>query len=155
MASATGTERELALKLWVVLSRAHNAVQRHAAAHVHRHGLTLSEFAILEALYHKGPLLLGELQRKVLTSSGGITYLVDRLSNRGLVERLECAEDRRARYAALTEEGTRFIAGIFPEHAEWIQSALAGLGTAEQQEAHELLRRLGRYAAETQPGSAE
>ncbi len=65
--------QETALKLWVVLSRAHTAIEAQAAADVTRHGLSLTEFGILEALYHKGPMLLGEIQRKLLVSSGGIT----------------------------------------------------------------------------------
>src|SRR5690349_14934177 len=76
-----------ALRLWVILSRAHEAIARHAEADVARHGLTIAEFAIIEALHHVGPMLLGELQRKILVSSGGVTYLVDRLEHRGLVRR--------------------------------------------------------------------
>src|SRR5829696_5942697 len=94
--ATTDPSHELALKLWGVLARAHNAVERHAQGHVQEHGLTLPEFGILEALYHKGPLLLGEVQRKILVSSGGVTYLVDRLTAKGLVERQDCPEDRRA-----------------------------------------------------------
>src|ERR1051325_540384 len=91
----------LALKLWVALARAHNAIYSHVQNDVAESGLTVAEFAVLEALYHKGPMLLGEVQRRILVSSGGITYLVDRLTNKGLVERRECPDDRRARYAAL------------------------------------------------------
>ncbi len=76
-----------ALKLFVVLSRARAAIAAHAEASVVSHGLTITEFAILEALYHKGPMLLGEVQRKLLVSSGGITFLVDKLERRGLVRR--------------------------------------------------------------------
>ena len=137
-----------ALKLLVVLSRAHNAVQAHLHANVAEHGLTLTEFAILEVLYHKGPLLLGEVQRRILVSSGGVTYLVDRLVEKGLVERRECAEDRRARYAALTPAGEELIGRIFPEHAACITRALSGLSQAEQRTAIGLLRALGRTAAE-------
>lgn len=138
----------VALKLWIVLARAQTAIARHAEADVARHGLTIAEFAILEALYHRGPLLLGDLQRKVLVSSGGVTYLVDRLTEKGLVERQECAEDRRARYAALTAAGKRLIARIFPAHAEAITAATAGLTRAQQREATALLRALGTTAAE-------
>jgi MarR family 2-MHQ and catechol resistance regulon transcriptional repressor len=137
----------LALKLWVALARAHNAVEAQAQADVARHGLTLAEFGVLEVLYHKGPLLLGEVQRKILVSSGGVTYLVDRLQRRGLVERRECAGDRRARYAALTPQGEALIARIFPEHAKRLQDALSGLGRQEKREALRLLRTLGRAAA--------
>lgn len=146
----TGAEEEAtALKLLVVLSRAHNAIQAHLQANVASHGLTITEFAILEVLYHKGPLLLGEVQRRILVSSGGVTYLVDRLVEKGLVERRECPQDRRARYAALTSEGEELIGRIFPEHARCVGRALSGLDPAEQRTAIALLRTLGRSAAET------
>lgn len=140
------TDQEQALKLWVVLSRAHRAIEQHATASVARHDLTLAEFAILEVLHHKGPLLLGEVQRKILVSSGGITYLVDRLESRGLVERRACPEDRRARYAALTPSGEELMLRVFPEHAACLVRAMAGLGKDEQREATALLRTLGREA---------
>ena len=142
-----GPDQARALKLWVVLARAHNAVESHLLADVARHGLTLTEFAILEVLYHKGPLLLGEVQRRILVSSGGVTYLVDRLEKKGLVERRECAGDRRARYAALTEAGEALIREIFPQHARCIERVLSGLDAEEQAEAVRLLRTLGVAAA--------
>jgi MarR family 2-MHQ and catechol resistance regulon transcriptional repressor len=135
-----------ALKLWVVLARASAAVGEVAKEDVERHGLTLAEFAILEALHHKGPLLLGEVQKRVLVSSGGITFLVDRLAKRGLVERLACPSDRRARYAVLTKRGTRLMREIFPEHAAAIREAMSGLGRNEQRELTELLKLLGKEA---------
>ena len=140
-----------ALKLWVVLSRAFDAVQRQARADAARHGLTVAEFGILELLYHKGPTLLGEAQRKTLVSSGGITYLVDRLEERGLVRRERCPQDRRAWYASLTPAGERLVADIFPQHAERIRRAMAGLGAQEQAQATVLLRKLGLAAAAAAP----
>ena len=153
--AATTRAQATALKLWVVLARATEAVTRHLAADVARHGLTMAEFGILEALYHKGPLLLGEIQRTILVSSGGITYLVDRLEARGLVERQPCPDDRRARFAALTREGTRLVARIFPEHARRIEAAMGGLTQAEQKQATALIRALGRAAAELPPPGDE
>lgn len=139
--------QDLALKLWVVLARAHSAIQTHLQAQVASYGLTLTEFGILEVLHHRGPLLLGEVQRRVLVSSGGVTYLIDRLTSRGLVERRECLEDRRARYAALTQQGEEFVSSVFPEHARCIQRVLSGLDEDEQREALRLLRSLGLAAA--------
>jgi MarR family 2-MHQ and catechol resistance regulon transcriptional repressor len=141
-------EAGLALKLWIVLSRAGAAVRRHAEADMTRHGLTPGEFAILEVLFHRGPLLLGEVQRKILVSSGGVTYLVDRLEDAGLVERRECPGDRRARYAALTDKGERLMHRIFPEHIEAIERAISGLDASEQRQTIELLRTLGKHAAQ-------
>ena len=146
--------QERALKLWVVLSRAMLAVQAHAQADIARHGLTVAEFGVLEALHHKGPLLLGEVQKKILVTSGGVTYLVDRLAARGLVERRRCESDRRAYYAALTPEGEALIREIFPQHAAALERALSGLDEAEQEQAARLLRTLGRHAAEL-PRSGE
>jgi len=141
-----------ALELWVVLVRAMAAVARHAEADIARHGLTPGEFSVLEVLYHKGPMLLGEVQRKVLVSSGGVTYLVDRLEAQGLVERQACPGDRRARFAALTDAGCRRMAAIFPEHAKAIEGAVSGLTAAERRTATRLLRKLGLGAAASLAG---
>lgn len=141
------TATDLALKLFVVLSRAHSAVLAHAEADVQRHGLSLAEFAALDALYHKGDLLVGELQRKVLKSSGGITYVVDRLQAKGLAERKPCPGDRRAVYAAITDAGRELMDRIFPVHARALTDAMGALSAGEKREAIELLRRLGREAA--------
>lgn len=137
-----------ALRLWVIMSRAHAAVAGHAAADVSRHGLTLAEFGIIEALYHRGPMLLGEVQKRILVSSGGITFLVDRLVAKGLVERRSCETDRRARYAALTPKGTALVAEIFPSHAAVVRQAMDGISAEEQEQAANLLRALGRFAAQ-------
>jgi MarR family 2-MHQ and catechol resistance regulon transcriptional repressor len=146
------TDRDLALKLFVVLSRAHTAVQRHSEANIDRHALTHGEFAIMEALYHKGELQLGEVQRKILLSSGGVTYLVDRLEADGLVERRECETDRRARYAALTRKGQQLMKRIFPDHAAAIERGVEGLTKSEKEQAIGLLRKLGVAAASSLPG---
>jgi MarR family transcriptional regulator, 2-MHQ and catechol-resistance regulon repressor len=138
--------QSLALKLWVVMSRANNALSERLQASVSAHDLTLTEFGILEVLFHKGPLLLGEVQRRILVSSGGVTYLVDRLEKKGLVVRRECPGDRRARYAALTEAGEELIQRIFPSHAARIESLMSPLSEEEQRVAVSLLRRIGRSA---------
>ena len=145
--------RERALKLHVVLSRALNAIHGHLESHVTTNELTPTEFGILEALYHKGPLLLGEVQKKILKSSGGVTYTVDRLAEKGLVERQDCPNDRRAKYAALTPKGEALIKRVFPEHAQRIEAMMASLSAREQDEAIALLRKLGLAVAATDAGA--
>jgi MarR family 2-MHQ and catechol resistance regulon transcriptional repressor len=135
-----------ALKLYVVLTKAAASLHAHARSDIARHDLLESEFAILEALYHKGPLLLGEVQKRVLVSSGGTTFLIDKLADRGLVERAPCASDRRARYAKLTPAGTTLMKKIFPTHAEVIRRAMSGLGLADQRKLTALLKTLGTEA---------
>lgn len=136
-----------ALKLFVVLTKASNAVMKRIHEHADLHDLTLTEFMIIEALYHKGPMLLGEVQKLILLSSGGVTYTVDRLVEKGLLERRECETDRRARYAALTSKGESLISRIFPAHAERIEEVMSVLPAREQDEAIALLRKLGLSAA--------
>lgn len=147
----TETDTQRALRLWVVLSRTVNAVAKHAEADIARHGIGMTEFAILEALYHKGPLLLREVKEKILISGGGVTYVVDKLVEKGLVERRACSEDRRATYAALTAEGEALIERIFPEHARCLAHALSGLTPDEKDAATVLLKRLGTTAASLPP----
>ena len=137
------------LHLWVTLARAYRAIEARAAEDVARHGLTLAEFGVLEALHHLGPLPLGELQRKVLVSSGGITWLADGLERRGLLRRAPSERDRRVRIASLTEAGRALIERIFPEHATCLVEATGGLTDEERETAAALLRRLGRHAAGT------
>jgi MarR family 2-MHQ and catechol resistance regulon transcriptional repressor len=137
----------LDLKLWTVLARAYDAVRAHAFAHIERQGLTPGEFGVLDTLHHRGPMLLGELQHRVLVTSGGISYLTDRLERRGLVERREYAEDRRTKQVALTPEGEALMRRIFPEHTAVIERALAGVEPEVKQAAVSLLRTVGRSAA--------
>ncbi|HSU12843.1 MarR family transcriptional regulator [Longimicrobium sp.] len=148
---ARDEETALALRLWIALARAHNAIATQAAADVARHGLTVAEFGVLEALYHKGPMLLNEVQRRILVSSGGITYLVDRLEKRGLAERRDCPGDRRARLAAITPQGEALLASIFPQHAAVIRDAMRGLDADGKRAATDLLRALLHGAGEETP----
>src|SRR5690349_10939365 len=99
------TAQDRALKLFIVLERAAVAVERRVKEQADLHGLTWTEFEILEAVYNKGPLLLGDIQRKILLTSGGVTYTVDRLAEKGLLVRKECETDRRAKWATLTPKG--------------------------------------------------
>jgi MarR family 2-MHQ and catechol resistance regulon transcriptional repressor len=137
-----------ALQLWVVLNRATRAISEHARRQVEGQGLRTTEFAVLEVLYHKGPLTLGDVGERVLLTSGSITAVVDKLERRGLVARRAAPSDRRVCYAELTDDGRALIAGIFPDHARVLRGAMAGLTTEEKQIATALLRRLGLHAVE-------
>lgn len=136
-----------ALKLWLTMVKAFQSAEELSRMDIAKHDLSPAEFSILDVLYHKGPLLLGEVQRKVLVSSGGTTFLVDKLAKRGLVERQSCPSDRRARYAALTREGIAMMRRIFPLHAEAMREAMSALSVSEQKVLTGLLKRLGLAAA--------
>ena len=141
-------DTEVALKLWVVLNRASRAISGRIRASVERNDLSLSEFGVLEALYAKGPLLVGEVGSKVLLTSGSMTYVIDKLEDRGLLVRRPSAGDRRALRVELTPKGRKLIARIFPEHAEQIREAMSGLSAEEQRELTAMLKRLGVHAGQ-------
>jgi len=101
---------------------------------------------VLELLYHKGPQPLQQIGSKVLMSSGNITYVVDKLEQKGLVKRRASLEDRRLIYAETTDAGNRLIEEVFPKHAEVIHQAVNGLTDEEKKLASQLLKKLGKYA---------
>lgn len=139
-------DQQAALKLWVVLSRAHEAVGDFAKLDIERGELSLTEFAVIEALYHKGDLTAGEVSERVLLQSGSLTYVINKLVERGLVARRACDTDRRLRYLRLTASGKALMKRIWPGHAAVIELATSGLSAAGKRTAIRLLRKMGLHA---------
>jgi MarR family transcriptional regulator, 2-MHQ and catechol-resistance regulon repressor len=131
------------LKLFIVLSRAYKAINEHVNKVIQANGLNPTEFAVLEFLYHKGDQPMQQIGGKILLASGSITYVVDKLEQKGLLRRIACPNDRRVTYAQITEEGKKFISDIFPAHAEQIHALMSSLTDAEKTEAINLLKKLG------------
>lgn len=132
--------------LWLLLWKATRSVERLARLSIRATGLCLSDFGVLEALLHKGPLPVNVLGKKVLLSSGSMTAAVDRLERRGWVERTFVQTDRRARIVRLTAEGSKLIRRLFSEHALAMEAAFAGLAESEKKNLTTALRKLGREA---------
>lgn len=139
-------EQAAALKLWVVLSRAHETVAELAKLDVERGELSLTEFAVMEALFHKGDLSAGEVSRRVLLRSGSLTYVIDKLVERGLIRRRTCDDDKRRTYLQLTTSGSALMRKIWPGHAAVIELATSGLSLAEKRTVARLLKKMGLHA---------
>jgi MarR family transcriptional regulator, 2-MHQ and catechol-resistance regulon repressor len=131
------------LKLFIVLSRAYRSVSDQANKSIQSFGVNPTEFAVLELLYHKGDQPLQQIGEKILLASGSITYVVDKLENKGLIVRRACEKDRRVTYASITEKGRAFIEKVFPEHAQTIHETVSGLTAEEKEQAILLLKKLG------------
>src|SRR5574337_126227 len=145
-----GTKEETrALDAYVKLVRASESVTARLQRHLADAGLTVSQFGVLEALHHLGPLSQGELAGKILKSSGNITMVIDNLEKRGLVTRQRKAEDRRFYSVRLTTRGSRVMAGLFPDQAERIVSEMNILTKAEQKQLGNLCRKLRRRDKKT------
>src|SRR5258707_9992898 len=131
---------ERALGAFVKLARAANTVLNYANFDLEAVGLSPSQFAVLEALYHVGPLNLGDLARRILKSSGNLTLVVDNLEKRGLVERRKQGNDKRFILATITPAGEKLMADIFPGHARRITQIMDRLNPAEQDQLGALCR---------------
>src|SRR5438034_10895737 len=136
--------------VFLVLWKAARAAQAYAEKSVVELEMCGSDFAVLEALLHKGPLPINEIGKKVLLTSGSITVAVDRLETKGLVERRAHGTDRRAKIVHLTKEGRKLITRAYADHAADMERlASASLTRAERETLIDLLKKFGYRAAAT------
>ena len=146
-----GSQRERrALTALIALRRATNTISLREAALMRRHELTESQFGVLEALLHLGPMCQKDLAAKILKSSGNLTTVIDNLERHGLVERRRDPGDRRMVTVHLTETGRSLIGKMFPAHAAKIADLFAVLAPDEQVELARLCRRLGLQQTDDQ-----
>lgn len=136
-------------KLWIVLARCHRALSMLVEHSIADLGLCLSDFMVLEALLHKGPLTISEIQTKILLASGSMTAAIDRVENRGLVIRRTTAQDRRARVLELTQDGRRVIISASKEHAKDLEIVMSVLSGTEKDNLYTTVKKIGRFAGET------
>jgi MarR family 2-MHQ and catechol resistance regulon transcriptional repressor len=148
MASKKTSRRPRGGYAWLVIWKAAKSLEVYARRSVESTGLCLSDFAVLEALLHKGPLSVGELGRKVLLTSGSITTAVDRLERGRLVERAGVESDRRSRIVHLTPPGAQMIRKIFAVHERDMDRAFSALTATELAAMTSILRKLGLAAVE-------
>lgn len=137
-------KEDRSLRVLIVLSRAYKTLLDYARRDVKQYGLNVTEFAVMELLYHKGSQTIQQIGNRILLASGSITYVVDQLSKKGFLKRRPCEEDRRVIYAELTLKGEKLFDQIFPEHQQSIQHALDELTAEEKEILIILLKKLGK-----------
>jgi len=133
--------------VFLVLWKAARAVEAYAEKSITDLEMCGSDFAVLEALLHKGPLPVNEIGKKILLTSGSITVAIDRLEKRGLVERRAHGTDRRARIVHLTTEGKKLITRIYGDHARDMEKLAAeSLTKTDRKTLIRLLKKIGYKA---------
>lgn len=142
----TKLDEELSLKLFVVLTRAVESIKKRVEEDIKSLGLNITEFAVLEVIYHKGDQPIQKIGEKVLIASSSITYVVDKLEKKKLLRRKPCPKDRRVTHASLTPAGTDLMNDVFPKHKQGIREICAGLDIHEKKVIIEYLKKLGLYA---------
>ena len=140
-----GTKKEIeTLGAFVKLMRASESVSADVHSPLSEIGLTISQFGVLEALYHLGPLCQKELAEKILKSSGNMTMVVGNLEKRGLLTRKRSDEDGRYFVITLSDKGKDLIKAIFPDHVQRISERMSRLSADEIEIFSSLCKKLGR-----------
>ncbi|HET9378471.1 MAG TPA: MarR family winged helix-turn-helix transcriptional regulator [Chthoniobacterales bacterium] len=137
--------------LWLIVTKAYQAMAVCAARSFQESGLGDSDFRVLEALLHKGPLPVNAIGPKVFLTPGSISSAVDRLYERGLVSRTESETDRRVRVVDLTPEGRTLIKQTFSAHAKDMEKLAEVLTNGERLQLAKALKKLGKQAAGEAP----
>ena len=108
------------------------------------HGMKSSDFAVLEALYHKGSQTVRDISNAVLINTGSITYVIDKLEKKDYVKRRHCQEDRRVVYIDITEQGKKLMDEIFPKHQQVIEELFSNVTEEEKKTVIDVLKRVGK-----------
>jgi MarR family transcriptional regulator, 2-MHQ and catechol-resistance regulon repressor len=144
-------EKIAAAKLWLVLARAAGAVGTYIERSMGLKGYILTDFMILEALLHKGPMTISAIGEKVLLASASMTSAIDRLEERKLVHRSLSAEDRRVRLVDLTCDGRSFIAELFAQHVKDLEAITVDISQEERRVLYMALKKIGFAAQAATP----
>lgn len=132
------------LDVYIKLMRASTSVLNQVVPRLQKAGLTFSQFGVLEALFHLGPLCQKELGDKLLQSGGNITMVVNNLERQGLVVRLRDEIDKRYMVVHLTWRGTQRIQELFPQHLQDLVHTFEVLSPQELATLNDLLRKVGK-----------
>jgi len=137
---------QLSLKLFIVLTRTLESIQTQVVKDIKSHGLNKTEFGVLELLYSKGDHPIQQIGQKLLLASSSITYVVDKLETKKLIERRACPRDRRVTYATITDDGKELMNQVFPKHKKALNEILSGLDMNEKKILIKQLKKLGFHA---------
>ena len=130
----------------LILGRAARAIDRVDRTSIADTGLNVSDFSIMEALLHKGPLPINTIGEKVLLTSGSMTAAANRLEQKGLIKRIQDPSDGRCFHLHLTQSGRQLIKEAYEKHSQNLERLADVLTTDERSELARLLKKLGKHA---------
>lgn len=136
--------QDIALGTFVSLMRGSNKFEKIVKDDVSFYQLNITEFSVLELLFHKGKQTTQTIKEKILIASSSTTYVIDQLENKGYVERQVSEKDRRVTYVHISEKGKTLMEDIFPQHAETIKNCFSNLEANELEQLLKLLAKMNR-----------
>ncbi|MFG1734744.1 MULTISPECIES: MarR family winged helix-turn-helix transcriptional regulator [Paenibacillus] len=143
-------DTQLAMHLYRVFAKSFKSVNEHVVNGSKIEGFNPTSFAVMEVLFYKGRQPIQQIGAQLLLQSGNVTYVVDKLVEKGYVRRKPCPEDRRVIYAELTPPGEQLMQKLYPLHERHIQHALGGLDEEEKHQLIGLLSKMGKHAEQVQ-----
>lgn len=136
-----GTFKNSAVKSMVVMRKAFRTIDAKVSESYKDYELTSTQFGVLDVLYAKGTLKIGELINSMLATSGNMTVVIKNMEKKGWIERIMCPNDKRSFLVSLTEEGKAVIERALPRHIEIVEDTFSVLTEAEQEELIRLLKK--------------
>ena len=137
---------EESLKAFVGIKRTNDVLEKTVKKDAQQYGLNISEFAVMELLYNKGEQPINRIQERILIAKSSTTYILDKLQQKGYIDRKRDENDKRSMKAALTEEGYKLIEEIFPGHSELLTSLFSDLSDEELSAFRETLKKISAKA---------
>lgn len=134
----------LSLKAFVVIMKASKTLEELVKKDIAAHGMKTSDFAILEALYHKGRQTIKQISEAVLINTGSITYVIDKLEKNDYLQRIHCKEDRRVVYIEITSKGNDLMNEIFPQHQKMIEELFTDIPEENKRILIDTVKKIGK-----------
>ena len=132
------------MKTWIQLFRTYNKIRANESVYIQSFGLTMNQFQVLEVLYHRGDLSVGEITKLTMGTPGNTTVVIKNLKRDGWIYSMQDPKDKRAFILSLTDKGKEIIEELFPGHAKNFEDYFEGLEENEVQTLFTLLRKLGK-----------
>jgi MarR family transcriptional regulator, 2-MHQ and catechol-resistance regulon repressor len=95
-------------------------------------------------LYLQGKQTIQQIGNSILISSGSMTYVIDKLEHKGLLNRNACPDDRRVTHVILTEDGIRLMQKIMPNHRDLVNYMFGSLTDNESETMVKLLKKVSK-----------
>jgi MarR family transcriptional regulator, 2-MHQ and catechol-resistance regulon repressor len=129
---------------YLVLMQTSKSIQERIRIEMIKNKISITEFSVLEVLYLKGKQTIQQIGHSILISSGSMTYVIDKLEEKGLLNRNACPDDRRAIHVTLTDKGMDMMDKIIPKHQELIDSMFGFLNNDETETIVRLLKKVSK-----------
>ena len=134
------------IKAFTVFIKSSQSVQKLIKQDFLKKEINLNEYAVMELLYHRGDQLIQSIGRRVLMGGGSITYVIDKLEDKGFLYRKPCPEDRRKMFACITDAGRKYMETRVKEQEALINTIFDEWDDSEVEDAINLLKRIGIHA---------